>query len=103
MSEQPGTPDPDDPNGDEPEGEDFGFVAGSHVFDSSLSLELGGVEQDPEVGKRAFDAAIPALNVALQHYAHALEERGGADHRGPAHPWAGTRAVRRLRGCPRGP
>lgn len=77
MSEQPGTPDPEDPNGDEPEGEDFGFVAGSHVFDSSLSLELGGVEHDPEVGKGAFDASIPALNVALQHYAHALEARQG--------------------------
>ncbi|MDQ0093412.1 hypothetical protein [Paeniglutamicibacter psychrophenolicus] len=83
MSEQPGTPDPEDPNepgdahGEEPEGEDFGFLVGSHGYDSSLSLDLGGVEHDPEVGKRAFDASIPALNAALLDYAHALEDRQG--------------------------
>ena len=77
MSEQPGTPDPEDPNREEPKGEDFGFVASSHAYDSSLSLELGGVEHDPEVGKLAFDASIPALNAALLDYAHALEQRQG--------------------------
>lgn len=83
MTEQPGKPDPEDPTGpgdaqgEEPEAEDFGFLAGGHVYDSSLSFELGGVEHDPEVGKRAFDASIPALNAALLDYAHALEERQG--------------------------
>ncbi|GAA1878467.1 hypothetical protein GCM10009715_26440 [Paeniglutamicibacter psychrophenolicus] len=83
MSEQPGNPDPEDPNGsgdahgEEPEGEDFGFLVGSDGYESSLSLDLGGVEHDPEVGKRAFDASIPALNAALLDYAHALEARQG--------------------------
>ncbi len=71
MSEQPPTNDPGDVHGEEPEGEDFGFVAGSQSF------ELGGVEHDPAVGKRAFEASIPALNAALLDYAHALEERQG--------------------------
>jgi len=77
MAEQPGTPDPEDPNREEPEVEDFGFLAAGHAYDSSLSLELGEVEHDPEVGKRAFDASIPALNAALLAYAHALEQRQG--------------------------
>lgn len=83
MTEQPGKPDPEDPNGpgdahgEEPETEDFGFLAGGHSYDSSVSFEFGAVEHDPEVGKRAFDASIPALNAALLDYAHALEERQG--------------------------
>ncbi|WP_146755217.1 hypothetical protein [Arthrobacter sp. AQ5-05] len=83
MSEQPGNPDPEDPNGsgdaygEKPDTEDFGSVAGSHIYDGSLSLEFGGVEHDPEVGKRAFDVSMPALNAALLHYAHALEDRQG--------------------------
>ncbi|MDO2936128.1 hypothetical protein Q2T94_17660 [Paeniglutamicibacter sulfureus] len=53
MTEQPGKPDPEDPNGpgdahgEEPEPKDFGFLAGGHSEDSSLSFEFGGVEHDP--------------------------------------------------------
>ncbi|OIH83809.1 hypothetical protein BLJ79_13985 [Arthrobacter sp. UCD-GKA] len=83
MTEHPGTPDPEDSNDsgeahrEEPEVEDFGFLTAGHAYDSSLSLEFGEVERDPEVGKRAFDVSIPALKAALLAYAHALEERGG--------------------------
>ena len=83
MGEQPGNSGPEGPNGsgdahgEGPATEDFGFVAGPHAFDSSLSLEFSGVEHDPEVGKRAFDASIPALNAALLDYAHALAQRQG--------------------------